>query len=562
MDHDDEFLEAGPGLTASMWRYRWAILALTLVAGGAAYYLSQQQPAVYTATAQVLINDPRDPGLLGSTDAARFADPERFFPQQAQKMKSPAVLETAAATLGEDVSPEQIAESIEASAEVEINTVRVTAERGSAEQAAAFANAVAGAYQEVSAADTQREAEQAVAAIEEQLISLRDQAETAEAAAAADPEDSIAASRARILTERIIAIESRVGDIAAQAAVAGSGVDGIREAVPPEQPSAPKPERDAAMAGALMFMLASAGAYWLAGRDNRIQSAAEPATVLGVPLLGEVPKYRVSDSASIAGRISIPPAAAEAFQFVLSSIDFALTDVASAAVLLTSASAGDGKTVSALQIALAARRDGRHVTLVDGDLRAQGLTTLLAGQGSAGLSNLISGKASRVQATKRYRIEDDVILPVVTAGEYMGDPATLVRSEGFSDALSQLREESPLLILDSPPLLAVVDASVAGNHVDGIVLVISPDTSQSDLRKLKQRLSFVDAPVLGYIYNRSEGGVAAYDYGYGRPADKSRWRGKRREPGRPVRALPNPAENGRGDGSRVVPVKRSPSARR
>ena len=544
---------AGPGLAASLWRFRWAIAAVTLAVGVAAYFGSLQQPPRYTATAEVLLRDPRDPGLLGG-DAGRFHDPERYFPQQAEKMESPAVLEAAASSLGSSASAEEVADSVSAAADVELNLITVTAERPRASEAAAFANAVAGAYEAVVAQDVQQEAERAVGAIEEQLADLREQAEQAEADALADPEDTVAASRARILIERIIAMESAAADIAAQAAVEGSGVEGTRQASVPERPSSPKPERNAAVAAFLAFAVASAGAYWFSLRDSRIQSAAEPAEILGAPLLGEVPKYRVANNGTVAGRLTVPPGVTEAFEFVLSSIEYALADVTSGAVVVTSASAGDGKTVSALQLALAARRDNRDVTLIDADLRAQGLTTLLAANESPGLANLIRGQMSRTEATKRYRIEDDVILPVVTAGEWTEDAANLLRRDGLGRAFQALKDDAGLLILDTPPLLAVVDASIVASHADGVVLVVSPETSVEHLRRIKERLAFVDTPVLGYVFNRAETDFGPYDY-YGDNKTRSGrfGRGRHRPAPRPSsRSTPEPVR-------RREPVKKSMS---
>lgn len=525
MEDDQELWADGPGLIASLARYRWTIAALTLFAAVAAYALSAQQPTVYSASSQVLFSDPRDPGLLGSADAARLVDPERYFPLQAERVTAPDILEAAATDLGGEFTVESLRRDVIASADVDSNLVSITSEASTPESAAEIANAVAFAFEVDVAAGKQQEAERAISAVENQIVELREQAETAGAAAAEDPEDTIIASRARILTERIIAMEGQTGEIAAQAAVEGSGIEAVNEAVPPRDRTSPNPVRDAALAGMLMFMLSGAGAYWLAGRDDSIQSSSEPASILAAPLLGEVPLYRSPPTRLSSGQLSVPPAAAEAFQFILSSIDYALPDSTSATVLISSAAAGEGKTVSALQLALAARRDGREVTLVDGDLRARGLTTLLGAQESLGLSHLAEGSVSQTQATKRYRLDNDIILPVVTAGAQPGDPSGIVRSAGFKSALQRTRETTPLIVLDTPPILAVVDASLMAAQSDGIVLVVTPDTSPRSLRKIKERLAFVDTPVLGYIYNRATQEMAHYNYGYSHENDR-KWRNR------------------------------------
>lgn len=540
MPYSSDASQSDPGLLASLLRYRWLVAAVTIVMGAGGYLLSAAQPPVYRASSAVLLSDPRDPGLLGASAASRFLDLERYVPQQAARMTSPDVLEMALQNLGPQVTEQMLRQAIDTSVDVDLLQVAVTAERPTALEAATWANAVTEAYATVATQQAEEEAQRAVAAIERQLSDLRTQAEEAEAAAAADPDNDVAASRARILTERIIAIEGNASSIAAEAAVSGSGIEDVRLAVTPEAPAEPDPVRDAAIVAVLSFGLAGAAAYWAAGRDDRVRGAGDAAAVLGVPLLGEIPSYRMPPSTNLAGRFVLPPSAAESFQFLLSSIDFALADIGGRTVMVTSPATGDGKTTAALHLSLAAAREGRDVTLIDGDIRAQGLTRLFGAEDYIGLTDVMSGDAEVDQALRRYRVQDDVVLGVLTAGQRKADPAAASRN-GFGRALAELRAESPLVVMDSSPLLAVVDATVAATHVDAVVLIVSPSTSLAQLEKVKERLAFVPTPVIGCVYNRSDSDVAPYDYGYGNDAGR-RWWSPRRG------TLPQPA-GGRGKGS-------------
>ena len=114
----------------------------------------------------------------------------------------------------------------------------------------------------------------------------------------------------------------------------------------------------------------------------------DPAAVLGAPLLGEVPDYAGPQTGTLSGQLHLEPALVEGYQFVLSSIEYALEHNGGSSVLVTSASQGDGKTTTVLQLAMAASRDGRRVVLCDADIRAQGLTRLLGVTERTGLTDL------------------------------------------------------------------------------------------------------------------------------------------------------------------------------
>jgi capsular exopolysaccharide synthesis family protein len=509
-----------PGLLEAMWAYRWSLIAFVLVAALGGYALSSTQEPMYSATARLVLEDPRDPGLLGSDEANRFLDPERYFPQQAQRMENPTVLDAAVASLGTGVTTEQLDRVIDASANIALNTISVTATTPDPQLSTTYANAVADAYQQVAAQEVQEEAARAIEAVQEQIIALRDEADAAEAAAAAQPENAVVASRAEILTERIVALEAQAGDVAAKAAVKDSGVETVLAAEVPEEPSAPLPLRDAAIAGFLAAVVGTLFAYRRAGSNESVTSAGDVAAILGTPLLGEIPRFRRSDR--VGSWFSVSRAAGEAFRFVLASIEYQLADMGGASVLLTSASPGEGKSMSALQLSLVACHDGRNAVLVDADVRAHGLTTLLQSEDHPGLTDVLEGSATVDSALRRYRFEEHLVVPVLTAGNLDPDTPWARRNHALPQVVQTLRNRAELVVVDAPPLLAVAETTALGNNVDGIVLVVSSGATRKELLKLSERLQFVTTPVLGFIYNRASDDLTAYGYGYGAQDDK-RW---------------------------------------
>jgi capsular exopolysaccharide synthesis family protein len=273
--------------------------------------------------------------------------------------------------------------------------------------------------------------------------------------------------------------------------------------------------RDAAVVATLGFGLASAFAHWRSGRSQRIETRVDAAAVLDVPLLGEIPRFKGSGSLR-GGNLVLGGEASEAYEFVLSSIEFALAEVGGSSILITSASPGDGKTVTALHVAMAAARESRRVRLVDTDLRAHGLTSLLRAEHRPGLVQLAAGEVSLDECIRPYRLSDRARLDVVPAGVSPANSTGLMRAPEFRGAIEYIRRNSELAVLDSAPLLAVADATVIATQVDAIVLVVDSRTPVDQLRKMRERLTFVPTPLLGYIYNRADTSRAARDgYGYG-----------------------------------------------
>ena len=157
----------------------------------------------------------------------------------------------------------------------------------------------------------------------------------------------------------------------------GSGVESFQEAAPPVSSSQPAPLL-LALIGAVLGLVAAGGwAWWAAGRNRRVESEGDAGAILGVPLLGETPRLDVKLRGT--GAPSSPPkdpVAAEAYHVVLAALEHALSKVGGKVVAVASAGPGDGKTLTVLNLALAARREGRKVLLVDADERTRQLSQL------------------------------------------------------------------------------------------------------------------------------------------------------------------------------------------
>jgi capsular exopolysaccharide synthesis family protein len=510
----------GPSLLESLWRHRLAVLLITVLVGALGYATAAQQTPTYDAGARLFLSDPgRTPGL--DDRFINQVDPDEYVPQTAARAASRAVFLAAQASLEDPPTVGELIDSVVFRPNSVDLSITITATAIDPEQAAAVANAMATAFMDLNLEAERLAAGRAVAELERQRSDFGLQLERLEEQLAADPQNLAVSSQVQNLSLRLIDLDRLISTVRIEAELRGDGVDVFEAAEPPVAPARPQIRRQAVAFALLGFIAASIWAYWYAGRSQRALSRTDPELVLGVPLLGEIPLYRVNSQDPLGGLLRIDPAAAEAYEFVLSSVEFALEEAGGRSLLVTSTLPGDGKTTTALQLAIAASRDRRRVVLVDADIRARGLTQVLGAENRTGLSDLAALDLQPADVMRRYRFSEQSQIPVVTAGQRRGDPASLLRTSSFRRAMAGISEAAQLVIVDTSPLLAVADATIVAAAADGMVIVVSHGTLMSELQKVRERLKFVSTPLLGYIYNRSDASTAAaYGYGYGIEEDQ------------------------------------------
>lgn len=510
----------GPTLFESLWRYRLAIIAIPLLLGVLGYVLAAQQPASYDAAAQLFLSDPTTtPGVESNSFVS--INPEEFVPQQAARANSRSVLESAQSILPDAPSVDELRGTVAIESNPSDLALRVLATAESGERAAEIANAVATSFMSLNEQGEEENAQAAVFELEQQISELEEQLRQQDVRLEEDPQNLALQSQIQNFSSRLIELESTVSSVKVDAGLRGNGVDLFEPAEPPLEPARPQPQLAALVFAFFGGVITAMWAYWWAGKSQRILTRGEPEAVLGVPLLGEIPLYRINSDDQLSGLLRVDPAAAEAYEFVLSSIEFALGEMGGKSLLVTSTLPGDGKTTTTLQLAIAASRDRRRVVLVDADIRARGLTDVLGAQDRIGLADLASLDLQPSDVMRRYRFSEQSQIPIVTAGQRRGDPAALLRTSSFRRAMASINETAELLIIDSSPLLAVADATIVAGSADGMVIVVSHGTPVSELEKVRERLKFVSTPLLGYIFNRSDATTAAaYGYGYGFTEDE------------------------------------------
>ncbi len=276
----------------------------------------------------------------------------------------------------------------------------------------------------------------------------------------------------------------------------------------------------------LLGFVAGAGigvalAFLLEYIDYTIRTPEELDTVYGLSTLGVIGTFRETNN-----RGSNPTdlvtlhyprsPVAEAFRALRTNLQFARPDDPLRSLLVTSAGPSEGKTSLSANLALILAQAGKHVILVDADLRRPRLHRLFDLPSQPGLTGLIVEPDGGVEAYLQPTMEEN--LQVLPCGELPRNPAELLGSARAAEVMAQLAEVADIVIYDSPPAATVTDAVVLGSRVDGVIQVVQAGGPRRDLvLRAKALLEKVGAPLLGPVLNQVEashmGYYAYYYYG-------------------------------------------------
>jgi protein-tyrosine kinase len=187
-------------------------------------------------------------------------------------------------------------------------------------------------------------------------------------------------------------------------------------------------------------------------------------------------------------------------------------------ILITSSTPAEGKTFVAANLAQSfIRQENRRVLLIDSDLRASRLHLHVGASGNPGLSDYLRGDADEYQVTQ---VEKGGNLCLIPGGSEVQNPSELLHSERMKQLLERMSLIFDWIILDSPPALAVHDASILADMCDGVLFVVRAGSTDFELAS-KASSEFHDKNLLGVVLNRVDksDSYGGYYYGYGSQQD-------------------------------------------
>ena len=497
----------GPSLVGSLWRYRWPIVIAAFLSAVAGYVYTTVQPPEYEAVGRVTFSSPFDRTLFRNERGVPFVEIPRYLNTQASRMTSPDVLAGASELLEGRLRPGQIRQLVETRSSTSILEVTVSVRHEDPTQAADVVNAVMEAYQDIATEQLEAQVDASIAQLAELEANLR-----ARLLALSEDEDSndpLVQSQRNSISAELTDLQTRAGQIRADAAVYGTGIERVDPAVAPEIPVSETPRRMAAVFGMLGFIAALIVAFWRGERTQAVNGSDDASGALGTPLLGTMSSIETRNAAAAAPVVTAPGSgAAREHQFIASKLALLGRESAPQVLLVTSPRDTPGKSVSALNLALSAALDHRTVILADIDA-AGWLTDFLGASGKRGISDLIDRSAEGDVVLDDCVAAIDGLPPVdgfrfIPAGTAAEEGSRTTSPPRMAKLLAQLLQEADFIVLDGPPLLEAPAATRLAADADGIVLVVPRGTKLEDLRKTTELVDLVNTATAGYIFDRSQ----------------------------------------------------------
>jgi polysaccharide biosynthesis transport protein len=252
--------------------------------------------------------------------------------------------------------------------------------------------------------------------------------------------------------------------------------------------------------------------------DSSVKSTEEAEELLHLPTLATIPNFALGQRSAYGhpltnghdarnnGRaqqlvVTHEPRSvvAEAFRTLRTAVLFSTPGAAPKLILVTSATASEGKTVNCLNLAATLAESGSRVLLVDVDLRHPSCHRALGIENTTGLSNFLAGQAALEGIV---HVLEKPKLWFIPGGPTPPNPAELVGSSRMREMIDLAREEFDFVILDSPPVTPVSDALVLARASDGVVLVVKgQDTPRDVVRRARDQLALTGAHLLGTVVN-------------------------------------------------------------
>lgn len=302
--------------------------------------------------------------------------------------------------------------------------------------------------------------------------------------------------------------------------VSGQAVTSIpvSPATVPSSPSSPDVKRNLILA-LLTGLLLGVGVVLIRNTiDTKVRDEADLHTADPAPLLAELPVEKQLGVDGVPRDWSVDSSHhgyLEAVRRLRTGLMFVDVTTSGHTFVITSAAPGEGKTTTAANLGRALAEAGSRTLLIDGDLRRPTAAKLLGLEGSVGLTTVLLGGAELDDAIQPFGSTD---LDVLAAGEVPPNPSELIGSERMATLVKTLQARYDFVLIDSPPVLPVVDAMLLHKLASGLVMVVAAGrTRKRDLQQAAKFFHNSEVEISGFVLNlagRRRSGTSYYRYNY------------------------------------------------
>jgi len=502
---------------------KWSIGLVTAVVLLSALFFSFRQTPLYTSESRVLV--------LPAGPSSQILQPN--LDTERGVADSTAVASIVKTNLNLPGSPDSLLGALSVSVETNTNILDVAYTDPSPARAQQLAAGFANAYLEYKRAQAVEQVQAQATAVQQQINKATEQLATIEQqlgnASSPSRQSTLNAQRDTLIA-RIGALQQQLEAVQVSGNTQTRVGDIVQPATLPSSPSSPSHVRDGALGLIVGLALGTGWALLRERLDDRIKSQSELERRMGAPVLAavsHVPAWRDAGDAVVVTLTDPKSPVSEAYRTLRTNLQFLASKQDLRTIVITSPTAGDGKTATAVNLAVAMAQADQRVVVVSADLRRPRLHRFLDLPNDTGLSLVLSGanevrEAARVPGVRNLR--------VIPSGPVPPNPAELLQGSRMQEILGQLREFADVVVIDTPPVLAVADASILASRVDGTLLVVNADSaSRTATSQARRQLENAGARIIGAVLNNFDPAAADtypyYYYYYKYTEDTSRRRG-------------------------------------
>ena len=327
-----------------------------------------------------------------------------------------------------------------------------------------------------------------------------------------DPSPIRARDIANALSDEFVAMVSEL-ETPSRGATPEARVVVEQRASIPDAPVVPNKKRSLALGVALGAILGVGLALLRDRLDNTIKNPEALEEVAGTGVVGYIPFDKKLATNHALAFDTDNGATAEGFRKLRTNLQFLAVDDPPRVIVVTSSSPTEGKSTTAINIALSLAEADHDVVVIDGDLRRPRLAKYLDLVGSVGFSTVLSGGAPLDEVLQKTKFPN---LTALAAGPIPPNPSELLASLAAKKMFSDLREKFDYVIVDSPPLLAVTDGAILAAASDGTIIAVrAGKTKRDQLAHAIGMLRDVNAKLLGAVLTMlPTHGSGSYSYNY------------------------------------------------
>lgn len=522
-----------------LMRWLWLIAIGALLAAGTAYAVSSNTEPVYQSTVTLRVD--ATTGVLTNQYAGVLAA-EQKIGTYSQQMTMRPVMEATLKLLGleNQMNSGSLAGQTSVSPVKDTQLIRLSVEHTDPELAAKIANTIAAVFIEQNQEFEQSRYAASKEALASELEQVQKDLEATqllidELGVPTTSEEQVELERLNLTLSTQRATYTNLLSNYEQLRIAEASQSSVlviaEEAIASSSPIRPRTRNNTMLAGAVGAMLAIGVVFLIEYLDDTIKIPDEIMASTGLTTLGAIGQISgVEDSEKLVTVISPRSPLSEAYRSLRTNIQYASVDGPLSSILITSPGPSEGKSTTVANLAIAMAQAGLRVVLIDADLRRPVLHRFFELPNGRGLTTALLDLTSPV--TNHVQMSGISNLRVMTSGPMPPNPAELLGSQRQIELMAALEKDSDVILLDSPPVLTVADASVLAPQVGGILLVIEAGRTRAQmLQNAAKALQRTDGRVIGVAMNRLTArrtGYYYYQYYYGGHYERD---GSKQKPG-------------------------------